>query len=147
MHIGDSTSEGLLSPDYLPNPRQRIAAQYARVGVTTFIPEISGARSIVETYQGQPNAYTVAEQLVRQGYRGCWVLALGTNDAADVYVGSPVSLAARISEMMSLVGNQPVMWVNVKSLVASGPYAGENMLLWNRGADPGLRQLPEHAGL
>ena len=132
MHIGDSTSEGLLSPDYLPNPRQRIAAQYARVGVTTFIPEISGARSIVETYQGQPNAYTVAEQLVRQGYRGCWVLALGTNDAADVYVGSPVSLAARISEMMSLVGNQPVMWVNVKSLVASGPYAEENMLLWNR---------------
>ena len=132
VHIGDSTSEGLISPDYLPNPRQRISAQYARVGVTTFIPEISGARSIVETYDGYPNAYTVARQLVQQGYRGCWVLALGTNDTANVAVGSTFSLAYRIKKMMSLIGNQPVMWVNVKSLLAYGPYAESNMLLWNR---------------
>jgi peptidoglycan/LPS O-acetylase OafA/YrhL len=131
VHIGDSTSDGLILPDYLPNPRQRIAAQYARVGVTTFIPEISGARSIVETYQGYPNAYTVAQQLIRQGYRGCWVLALGTNDTADVAVGSSVGLAARIKQMMSLIGNQPVMWVNVRSLLAAGPYSESNMLLWN----------------
>jgi peptidoglycan/LPS O-acetylase OafA/YrhL len=132
VHIGDSTSEGLISPDYLPNPRDRIGAQYARVGVTTFIPEISGARSIVETYDGQPNAYTVAQQLIQHGYRGCWVLALGTNDTANVYVGSPVSLATRIKQMMSLIGNEPVMWVNVKSLLASGPYSESNMQLWNR---------------
>jgi peptidoglycan/LPS O-acetylase OafA/YrhL len=132
VHIGDSTSDGLISPDYLPNPRQRIAAQYARVGVTTFIPEISGARSIVETYEGYPNAYTVAQQLIQQGYRGCWVLALGTNDTADVAVGSSVSLATRIKQMMSLIGNQPVMWVNVRSLLAAGPYSESNMLLWNR---------------
>ena len=132
VHIGDSTSDGLISSDYLPNPRQRISAQYARVGVTKFIPEISGARSIVETHDGQPNAYTVAQQLIQQGYHGCWVLALGTNDTADVYVGSQVSLATRIKRMMSLIGNQPVMWVNVTSLLASGPYSENNMLLWNR---------------
>ncbi len=132
VHIGDSTSDGLISPDYLPNPRQRISAQYAQVGVTKFIPEISGARSIVETYDGQPNAYTVAQQLIQQGYHGCWVLALGTNDTADVYVGSQVSLATRIKRMMSLIGNQPVMWVNVISLLATGPYSENNMLLWNR---------------
>jgi peptidoglycan/LPS O-acetylase OafA/YrhL len=132
VHIGDSTSEGLISPDYLPNPRDRIGAQYARVGVTTFIPEISGARSIVETYDGQPNAYTLAQQLIQHGYRGCWVLALGTNDTANVYVGSPVSLATRIKQMMSVIGNEPVMWVNVKSLLASGPYSESNMQLWNR---------------
>jgi peptidoglycan/LPS O-acetylase OafA/YrhL/lysophospholipase L1-like esterase len=131
VHIGDSTSDGLISPDYLPNPRQRIAAQYARVGVTTFIPEISGARSIVETYKGIPNAYTVAQQLAQQGYRGCWVLALGTNDTADVAVGSAVGLAARIERMMSLIGNQPVMWVNVRSLLDAGPYSESNMLAWN----------------
>jgi peptidoglycan/LPS O-acetylase OafA/YrhL len=131
VHIGDSTSEGLTSPDYLPNPRQRISAQYARVGVTTFIPEISGARSIVETYQNYPNAYTVAQQLIQQGYRGCWVLALGTNDTADVAVGSPVGLAARIMKMMSLIGNQPVMWVNVRSLLAAGPYSETGMLSWD----------------
>ena len=52
--------------------------------------QISGARSIVETWEGQPNARTVAEQLTGS-YNGCWVLALGTNDTADVYVGSPVA--------------------------------------------------------
>ena len=60
------------------------------------------------------------------------MLALGTNDTADVYVGSQVSLATRIKQMMSLIGNQPVMWVNVISLLASGPYSENNMLLWNR---------------
>ena len=34
--------------------------------------------------------------------------------------------------MMSLIGNQPVMWVNVISLLAGGPYSESNMLLWNR---------------
>jgi peptidoglycan/LPS O-acetylase OafA/YrhL len=131
VHIGDSTSDGLISPEYLPDPRDRIDARYAQVGVTTFIPEISGARSIVETYQGYPNAYTAAQQLIQQGYHGCWVLALGTNDTADVAVGSPVGLATRIKMMMSLIGNQPVMWVNVKSLVAYGPYSESDMLLWD----------------
>jgi len=132
VHVGDSTSEGLISPDYLPDPRDRIGARYAQVGVTTFIPEISGARSIVETYEGQPNAYTVAQQLIQQGYRGCWVLAMGTNDTADVAVGSTFSLPYRIREMMSLIGNQPVMWVNIKSLLDYGPYSEANMELWNR---------------
>ena len=33
--------------------------------------------------------------------------------------------------MMSAIGDQPVMWVNVKSLVASGPYAESNMQRWD----------------
>jgi peptidoglycan/LPS O-acetylase OafA/YrhL len=131
VDIGDSTSEGLISPDYLPDPRQRIEAQYARVGATVQHFEISGARSIVETYEGQPNGYEVAQRWKRAGYHGCWVLALGTNDAADVYVGSNVGLSARIHRMMSLIGSQPVMWVNVKSLLSGGPYAEQNMRRWD----------------
>jgi peptidoglycan/LPS O-acetylase OafA/YrhL len=131
VHIGDSTSEGLVSPSYLPDPRQRIEAQYARVGASVQHFEISGARSIVETYEGQPNAYEVAERWRSAGYHGCWVLALGTNDAADVYVGSSVDPLARIERMMSVIGEQPVMWVNVKSLLTSGPYAEQNMRAWN----------------
>jgi len=132
VHIGDSTSDGLVLPAYQPDAALRIAAQYQRVGVATFIPEVSGARSIVETWHGFPNGYTVAEQLIDQGYHGCWVIALGTNDAADVAVGSNVGLAARIQRMMSLLGDQPVMWVNVTSLVASGPYSDRNMRQWNQ---------------
>ena len=131
VHIGDSTSDGLVSPTYLPNRQQRIAAQYARTGVTRLVAEISGGRSVVETVDGQPNAYTVAHQLAERGYRGCWVLALGTNDTADVYAGSSVSQAARIQRMMAVIGSQPVMWVNIKSLLATGPYAESQMQRWN----------------
>jgi hypothetical protein len=60
------------------------------------------------------------------------VLALGTNDAADVYVGSSIGDAQRIREMMSTIGDQPVMWVNVRTLNRTGPYAESNMQGWNR---------------
>ena len=126
-HIGDSTSLGLTSSDYLPDAGQRITAQYARVGVTEEHMEITAATSIVETLPGKTNAQKVARDLVAGGYRGCWVLALGTNDSADVYVGSSVSLATRIARMMATIGDQPVMWVNVRSLVSGGPYAEANM--------------------
>jgi len=130
-HLGDSTSEGMISSDYLPNPRLRLGAQYARVGVRREHLEITGATSIVETLPGGTNAYDVARQLAGDGYRGCWVIALGTNDTADVYVGSSVSLRARIKQMMSVIRNEPVLWLTVKSLVSSGPYAESNMKRWN----------------
>ena len=132
IHIGDSTSEGLTSSEYLPDPRQRMGAQYARVGVKHSHFAITGATSIVETLPGTTNAYSVAEQYLHDGYHGCWVLALGTNDTADVYVGSNVGLSTRIDRMMSAIGNQPVMWVNVKSLLSSGPYSEEDMEHWDQ---------------
>ena len=131
IHIGDSTSEGLTSPEYLPLESQRIEAQYARVGATIQHYAISGARSIVETYEGEPNAYEVAQAWKNESYRGCWVLALGTNDSANVFVDSGTDSLERIERMMSAIGNEPVMWVNVKSLVESGPYAEENMKKWD----------------
>jgi len=59
------------------------------------------------------------------------VIALGTNDTADVSVGSNVGRMARIQELLSLAHGAPVMWVNVKSLLSSGPYAEANMQRWN----------------
>ena len=56
VHIGDSTSVGLISEDFIEDPANRIDAQYRRVGVTDPRMEISGARSIVETVGDQLNA-------------------------------------------------------------------------------------------
>lgn len=47
-------------------------------------------------------------------------------------VGSNVGLYQRIQRMMSVVNGEPVLWVNVKSLLSSGPYAEKNMLQWDR---------------
>jgi peptidoglycan/LPS O-acetylase OafA/YrhL len=132
IHIGDSTSEGLTSAEYLPLESQRIEAQYADVGALEQHFEISGARSIVETFEGEPNAQEVAEAWKLEGYKGCWVLALGTNDSADVFVGSSVDDSERIERMMSTIGDEPVMWVNVRSIVEAGdPYSAQNMKQWD----------------
>jgi len=131
VHIGDSTSDGLISSSYLPDPSQRIQARYEDVGVQTVYTDITGARSIVETLPGTTNAYDAAKHLIRTGFSGCWVLALGTNDTADVAVGSNASLAARIAEMMTITRGEPVMWVNVISLLHSSPYSEADMLKWD----------------
>jgi peptidoglycan/LPS O-acetylase OafA/YrhL len=142
VHIGDSTSEGLISPDYLPNPADRITARYTDVGVKKSIMKIVGATSIVESLPGTPNAYEMASQVLQSGYHGCWVLALGTNDTADVYVGSNVGLVQRIERMMALIGNQPVMWVELSSLLSNGPYSEQNMELWNQALKHVLPHYP-----
>lgn len=131
VHIGDSTSEGLVSTEYLTDPSQLISAQYARVGATTQHFEIAGARSIYENFEGEANAQEVAEAWKNEGFKGCWVIAMGTNEAANVAAGSAFGYDDRISSMMSTIGGEPALWVNVKSLVASGPYAEANMKSWD----------------
>jgi hypothetical protein len=132
VHIGDSTSVGLESPAYLPDPAARIDAQYRRVGVSDVRLEISGARSTVETLDGQVNAHDIAVGIKAAGYEGCWALALGTTDTANVAVaGSGPSRADRIDRMMAVIGDDPTMWIDVKTLVDSGPWSNANMQLWN----------------
>jgi peptidoglycan/LPS O-acetylase OafA/YrhL len=140
VHIGDSTSEGMISSDYLPDPAQRLGPQYARVGVRSEHLEIAGATSIVETLPGGVDAYRVARGLVGGGYRGCWVIALGTNDSADVYVGSSIPLSQRIKRMMKVIGSQPVMWVNAKTLVSTGPYSESQIKHWNAALQQACRR-------
>jgi peptidoglycan/LPS O-acetylase OafA/YrhL len=130
VHIGDSTSEGLVSEEYLPRS-ELISSQYARVGATTQHLEVAGARSIYENFEGEPNAQEVAEAWKNEGFEGCWVIAMGTNEAANVAAGSNFTYDERIESMMSTIGDEPVLWVNVKSLVPNGPYAEANMKSWD----------------
>jgi hypothetical protein len=130
-HIGDSTSVGMVSAEYLPDPAQRLAAQYTDVGVRHLWVDASGGRSIVETLPGQVNGYNVARNWAAEGFRGCWVFALGTNDTANVAVGSNVSRMARIEEMMAAAHGEPVLWVNTHTLLTSGPWSESNMQIWN----------------
>lgn len=141
-HIGDSTSVDLISTTYIPNPADLLQARYAAVGVKHLNLDASGGRSIVETLPGQVNGYNVARAWAAQGFHGCWVFALGTNDAANVAVGSSVGLMARISEMMSVANGQPVMWVDTRTLLSYGPYANANEQLWNQALRQALAKYP-----
>jgi hypothetical protein len=144
-HIGDSTSVGMVSPQWLANPAQRLRAQYSDVGVRHALIDASGGRSIVEEMPGQLSGYRVATAWFSRGFRGCWVFALGTNDTANVAVGSNVGLMSRIQEMMAAVHGEPVMWVNTQTDLSGGPWSEANMQSWNSAlvavcrADPNMR--------
>jgi hypothetical protein len=142
VHIGDSTSVGLTSKEYLPQPLTRIDVQYIAVGVEEFRPEISGARSIVEHLKGQLNAEDVAKQVKATGYDGCWVLALGTTDAADISHGSNYDEDERIDKMMAVIGDDPVLWVNVKTLETKGNWRNENMQAFDQKLQAATARYP-----
>ena len=141
-HVGDSTSVDLISPALVPNPAERIAARYAQVGVRHLSIDASGGRSIVEELPGQRNGYQVASAWRARGYQGCWVFALGTNDAANVAAGSTVGMMARIEQMMAVAHGEPVMWVNTRTLLSSGPYASANERAWDKTLVRALAKYP-----
>jgi hypothetical protein len=141
-HIGDSTSADLISSAMLPDLAQQLPAQYTDVGVRHLLLDASGGRSIVEELPGQVNGYNVALNWWNQGYRGCWVFALGTNDAANVSVGSAVGLTARINEMMSVTRGEPVLWVNTVTQLSSGPWSEANEQAWDNALVSALARYP-----
>jgi hypothetical protein len=119
-----------MSESYIDDPTLRIDAQYRRVGVGDVRLAISGARSVVERYRA-PNAVEVASDLKASGYEGCWVLALGVTDSANVAAGSPVLHTERIDRMMAVLGDDPVVWLTAKTLASKGAWSGPNMPPWN----------------
>ena len=142
VYIGDSTSEGETSNDYIPDTKLQLPAQLADVGVQTTIPEISGARSIVETFEGHPDGAAVAQAHIQQGFNGCWILALGTNEVDNVNSGGP-GYQFRIHRMMSIIGHQPVMWVASITLLPPGnPYSEQDMQHWNQALLADCTQYP-----
>jgi peptidoglycan/LPS O-acetylase OafA/YrhL len=141
-YIGDSTSVGLVSSDYLPDPADQLGGRLSAIGATDQHLDISGARSIYETVDGAPNAYDAAVAIRDGGFDGCWLLGMGTNDTANQQVGSTLDSAVRIERMMSVIGDEPAMWINVKSLVASGPYAEANMEKWDRALVEACKSYP-----
>lgn len=141
-HIGDSTSVGMTSAAWLPDAAQRLRDQYRDVGVRRALIDASGGRSIVEELPGQVNGYRVATAWYREGYRGCWVYALGTNDIANIAAGSAAGARARIDEMMAAAHGEPVMWVNTQTDLSSGPWSEANMQRWNNALLAACRSYP-----
>ena len=74
------------------------------------------------------------------------MVALGTNDAANVAVGSGYGYSERIDRMMEIIGDDPVLWVDVKTLTdRAGPYASEQHAAVQHGARQGPRPVPGDA--
>ncbi len=131
VHVGDSTSVGLTDDNYLPDPADQIDARYADVGVEEFHAEIDGAMSTVERYQDHPNAPDRVEARLAAGEGGCWVYALGTNEAANQAVGGAVDFDERIARVMEPIDGEPALWLTTKTLLDDTPYSDAGAQAWN----------------
>ena len=136
-----------MDPAALPNAADRIDAQYKLFGAKTVYTDILGARSIVERWNNQPNAEDGLKTRQAAGFDGCWVLAMGLNEAANQAVGGNTPLDKRIDILMQHVGNEPVMWLTVKTLLTKTAYAENQMVKFNDALVRGLSAVPQHAGL
>ncbi|HET9898125.1 MAG TPA: hypothetical protein VFQ44_24615 [Streptosporangiaceae bacterium] len=141
-HVGDSTSVDLMSPLLLPERADRLPARYAAVGVKHITIKASGGRSVIEALPGQVNGYDTAKAIAGSGFKGCWVFALGTNDAANIAAGSPISAAARIAKMMSVAHGQPVLWVNTVTRTPTGPWASAHERVWDAALASAVHKYP-----
>ena len=122
--IGDSVSLGMTEAGF--------EGRMAAAGVKSLHVEVSGGRSIVETLTGQENAATVATRLRAAGFSGCWVVAIGTNDAANIAAGAARQADERIASMMAVIGRDPVLWIDAASIATDGFWAAPNIDAWNQ---------------
>jgi hypothetical protein len=141
-HIGDSLSVGMSSSAYIRDPDRRIGGRYEEVGVRDVVLEISGGRSVVEHLDDQEGGEQVARRLRREGFEGCWVVDLATNDAANVDAGSGYGYTERIDRMMAVIDDDPVLWVDTRTTKERGHYASEHMRLFNQALEKAHARYP-----
>jgi hypothetical protein len=131
VHIGDSTSLTLFDPTGVGGEQLTMEQRYRDAGVSAVYPDNDGARAIIEHLDSDPNALEVAQGVRDNGYHGCWVLMVGTNDAANIAAGAGTGAEERIRRMLDVIGGDPVLWVNAVTQRTEDAYRNASMLAWN----------------
>ena len=76
---------------------------------------------------------------------GCWVMMVGTNDAANIAAGANASAEQRIRSMMDVIGGDPVLWVDTVDAAHRRRLPQRVDAGVEPGAVPGTRRLPQRA--
>ncbi|WP_026918638.1 acyltransferase family protein [Gordonia shandongensis] len=144
VHVGDSTSIGMNAAELQPNPALRLSGRYAAVGVTRYVSDVVGGRSSLEEVDGEPNAHDSIVRDVADGVRGCWVMAMGINDTANVEVGGPGPLDMRIDRLLEPLRGQPVLWPTIVTnrLNENPAYDNRAMQRFNRALVRACKRYP-----
>ena len=122
----------LWEPQYVDGAANTMGERYRSVGVEHWIDDSSGGRSVRERVADwQRNALEVADAIRKSGFHGCWVVMIGTNDAANVAAGSNLGYEDRIRQMLYVFGDDPVLWVDAATIRGTTAYRNDNMRAWN----------------
>ena len=133
IHVGDSTSIGMFDDGYLSDPQRNAQVTYKNVGAQNVVADVTGARSTVESLEGDPSIRDSVQQLLDQGYGedACWIIGAGVNDAANRAVGGSGEEDWRVDQIMELLGDAPVLWPTAATNRDSGAYDNANMAPFN----------------
>ena len=133
IHVGDSTSIGMFDDDYLSDPQRNAQVTYKNVGAHEVVADVTGARSTVESLEGDPSIRDSVQRLLDQGYGedACWIIGAGVNDAANRAVGGSGEEDWRVDQIMELLGDAPVLWPTAATNRDSGAYDNANMAPFN----------------
>ena len=133
IHVGDSTSIGMFDDGYLSDPQRNAQVTYKNVGAQNVVADVTGARSTVESLEGDPSIRDSVQQLLGQGYGedACWIIGAGVNDAANRAVGGSGEEDWRVDQIMELLGDAPVLWPTAATNRDSGAYDNANMAPFN----------------
>lgn len=143
VQIGDSTSVGLDNSVHLPSPTDRMTPQYQRVGVKNVYLNALNFRSTVERYNGEPSGLDAIKTELSRHHDGCWIIALGANDAARIATGSPVTADQRIDNVMRHLIGRPVLWPTVMTTdTKPATYAKSYMTAFNAALQRAAHRYP-----
>ena len=133
IHVGDSTSIGMFDDAYLSDPQRNAQVTYKSVGAHDVVADVTGARSTVESLEGDPSIRDSVQRLLDQGYGedACWIIGAGVNDAANRAVGGSGEEDWRVDQIMELLGDAPVLWPTAATNRDSGAYDNANMAPFN----------------
>ncbi len=131
-HVGDSTGVYLWEAQYVDGAANTMGERYRSVGVERWIEDNNGGRSVRERVAAwQLNALEAADGIRRSGFRGCWVVMIGTNDAANIAAGANLGAEERILRMLFVFADDPVLWVDAATIRSGTAYRNDNMRAWN----------------
>ena len=124
----------MFDDDYLSDPQRNAQVTYKNVGAHEVVADVTGARSTVESLEGDPSIRDSVQRLLDQGYGedACWIIGAGVNDAANRAVGGSGEEGWRVDQIMELLGDAPVLWPTAATNLNSGPYDNANMAPFNK---------------
>jgi hypothetical protein len=135
-HVGDSLTAATVAP---------LTAAYLAAGSAATLDAYGGRAVLQKLAEDPKTGKQAALDLRAGGFDGCWVVALGTNDTANVAAGAGYTRERSIDEMMAAIDpdrRARVLWVNVFTTRTTGFYANGNMVLYNEALEEARGRWP-----
>ncbi|MDP9801675.1 hypothetical protein J2S49_001751 [Arcanobacterium wilhelmae] len=138
VHLGDSTSLSMFTDSGVLDPADNAYKVYASTGAKKVENSSFGARATNQGFKENPSGNDSLKEILAKGVLPdtCFVIALGTNNAANLNRGGALELAPKaIDQTMRIInGKYPVLWISTTVNPAGSPkwYSKDAMNAWNK---------------